>query len=178
VTPGIIDVHSYLGVYPSPSVAAHSDGNEMVDPNTAQVWAEHAVWPQDPGLALALAGGVTTLQVLPGSAHLFGGRSVALKNVPSQTVQGMKFPGAPYGLKMACGENPKRVYGTDKGSAPMTRTGNVAGYRDAWIKAAAYRKNGRFLRRTAAKNRIATCSSKRGRCARRENPRAQPLLPR
>jgi imidazolonepropionase-like amidohydrolase len=140
VTPGIIDVHSHLGVYPSPSVAAHSDGNEMVDPNTAQVWAEHAVWPQDPGFALALAGGVTTLQVLPGSANLFGGRSVTLKNVSSRTMQGMKFPGAPYGLKMACGENPKRVYGTGKGSAPMTRMGNVAGYRDAWIKAAAYQK--------------------------------------
>ncbi len=140
VTPGIIDVHSHLGVYPSPSVAAHSDGNEMVDPNTAQVWAEHAVWPQDPGFALALAGGVTSMQVLPGSANLFGGRSVTLKNVSSRTMQGMKFPGAPYGLKMACGENPKRVYGTGKGSAPMTRMGNVAGYREAWIKAAAYKK--------------------------------------
>ena len=46
----------------------------------------------------------------------------------------MKFPGAPYGLKMACGENPKRVYGS-KGRAPSTRMGNVAGYRAAWIKA-------------------------------------------
>ncbi len=143
VTPGIIDVHSHLGVYPSPSVAAHLDGNEMVDPNTAQVWAEHAVWPQDPGFAAALAGGITTLQVLPGSANLFGGRSVTLKNVSSRTVQGMKFPGAPYGLKMACGENPKRVYGTGKDSAPMTRMGNVAGYRQAWIKAADYARKWR-----------------------------------
>ena len=55
---------------------------------------------------------MTTLQILPGSANLFGGRSVVLKNVPARTVQGMKFPGAPYGLKMACGENPKRVYGS------------------------------------------------------------------
>src|SRR3546814_6716612 len=74
------------------------------------VWAEHSVWPQDPGFGRALAnGGVTTLQILPGSANLFGGRSVVLKNVPGRTVQEMKFPGAPYGLKMACGENPKRV---------------------------------------------------------------------
>ncbi len=138
VTPGIIDVHSHLGVYASPGVLAHSDGNEMTSPNTAEVWAEHSVWPQDPGFSAALAGGVTTLQVLPGSANLFGGRTVTLKNVFSRTVQGMKFPGAPYGLKMACGENPKRVYGS-RGTAPSTRMGNVAGYRNAWIAAESYR---------------------------------------
>ncbi len=139
VTPGIIDIHSHLGVYPSPSVAAHSDGNEMTDPVTPQVWAEHSVWPQDPGFSRAMAnGGITALQILPGSANLMGGRSVTLKNVPSRTVQGMKFPGAPYGMKMACGENPKRVYG-DKGSAPSTRMGNFAVNRATWIKAQEYR---------------------------------------
>ena len=65
------------------------------------------------------------------------GRSVVLKNVPSRTVQGMKFPGAPYGMKMACGENPKRVYGERGG--PGTRMGNMAGYRAAWIDAQEYR---------------------------------------
>jgi imidazolonepropionase-like amidohydrolase len=139
VTPGVIDVHSHLGAYPSPGVSAHSDGNEATDPNTAEVWAEHSVWPQDPGFVTALAGGVTALQVLPGSANLFGGRGVTLKNVPGQSVMDMKFPGAPHGLKMACGENPKRVYGS-KGRAPSTRMGNVAGYRAAWIEAADYRK--------------------------------------
>jgi imidazolonepropionase-like amidohydrolase len=139
VTPGIIDIHSHLGVYASPGVQAHSDGNEATSPNTAQVWAEHSVWPQDPGFGRALASGVTTLQILPGSANLFGGRSVVLKNVPSRTVQGMKFPGAAYGVKMACGENPKRVYGGE-GRAPSTRMGNVAGYRDAWIDAAEYKR--------------------------------------
>ncbi len=139
VTPGIIDVHSHLGVYAEPGVAAHEDGNEVTAPVTAEVWAEHSVWPQDPGFVTALAGGVTTVQILPGSANLFGGRSVVLKNVPSRTVQGMKFPGAPYGLKMACGENPKRTYGS-KGRAPGSRMGNVAGYRAAWIKAADYKR--------------------------------------
>lgn len=138
VTPGIIDVHSHLGNYPAPSIESSQDGNEMTSPNTAQVWAEHSVWTQDPQFALALAGGVTTLQILPGSANLFGGRGVTLKNVPGRSVQDMKFPGAPYGLKMACGENPKRVYG-GKGTLPSTRMGNVAGYRQAWIDAAAYR---------------------------------------
>ncbi len=138
VTPGIIDVHSHLGVYPSPGTASHSDGNEMTAPVTAQVWAEHSVWPHDPGFTTALAGGVTAMQILPGSANLIGGRGVTLKNVPGRNVMDMKFPGAPHGLKMACGENPKRVYGT-RGQAPGTRMGNVAGYRAAWIEAADYR---------------------------------------
>jgi imidazolonepropionase-like amidohydrolase len=138
VTPGVIDVHSHLGAYPSPGVSAHSDGNEATAPNTAEVWAEHSVWPQDPGFVTALAGGVTSLQVLPGSANLFGGRGVTLKNVPGRSVMDMKFPDAPHGLKMACGENPKRVYG-GKGQAPSTRMGNVAGYRSAWIDAVEYK---------------------------------------
>ena len=144
VTPGIVDNHSHLGVYPSPSVSAHGDGNEISGPVTAEVWSEHGIWPQDPGFTRALAGGVTALQVLPGSANLFGGRGVTLKNVPSRTVQGMKFPGAPYTLKMACGENPKRVYGYGSGSypggSPYSRMGNVAGYRESWIRAADYKR--------------------------------------
>jgi imidazolonepropionase-like amidohydrolase len=98
VTPGLIDVHSHLGVYASPGGDALSDGNEATSPVTAHVWAEHSVWPQDPQLPRVLAGGVTTLQVLPGSANLIGGRSVVLKVVPARTVQAMKFPEAKYGL--------------------------------------------------------------------------------
>lgn len=138
VTPGLIDVHSHLGVYPSPGTQSHSDGNEATAPVTAHVWAEHSVWPQDPGFAAALAGGVTTLQILPGSANLIGGRGVTLKNIAATTYQGMKFPGAPWGLKMACGENPKRVYGQRGG--PATRMGNIAGYRAAFIDAVEYRR--------------------------------------
>jgi len=138
VTPGIIDDHSHLGVYAAPGGNALSDGNEATSPTTPQVWAEHSVWPQDPQFPRNLAGGVTTLQVLPGSANLIGGRSVVLKVVPGRTVQAMKFPGAKYGLKMACGENPKRVYGQRGG--PQTRMGNVAGYRAAWIRAQDYRR--------------------------------------
>lgn len=140
VTAGIIDIHSHLGVYPSPSVRAHQDGNEISAPVTAEVWAEHGIWPQDPGFGRALAGGVTSLMVLPGSANLFGGRTVTLKNVPGRTVQAMKFPDAPYGLKMACGENPKRVYGAQRKRAPASRMGNVAGYRQAWARAVEYKR--------------------------------------
>lgn len=139
ITPGIIDVHSHLGVYPNPSVESHADGNEMTSPNTSEVWAEHSVWPQDPGFEAAREGGITTLQILPGSANLFGGRGVTLRNVPSHTMQGMKFPDAPYGLKMACGENPKRVYGSRK-VLPSTRMGNMAGYRMAWADATEYKR--------------------------------------
>ncbi len=138
LTPGIIDVHSHLGVYPSPGVSAHQDGNEMTNPVTPNVWAEHAVWPQDPGFATALAGGVTSMMILPGSGNLIGGRGTVLKNVPATTMQDMKFPGAPHGLKMACGENPKRFYG-EQGQAPASRMGNMAGYRAAFVEAQAYR---------------------------------------
>ena len=137
LTPGLIDVHSHLGVSATPEVSAHSDVNEAISPVTGNVWAEHSVWPQDPGFARALAGGVTTLQILPGSANLVGGRGVTLKNVPATSYQAMKFPAAPHGLKMACGENPKRVYG-GRNQAPDTRMGNVAGYRAEWIKAQKY----------------------------------------
>jgi imidazolonepropionase-like amidohydrolase len=140
VTPGVIDIHSHLGDYPSPGVEAHQDGNEATGPVHPDVWAEHSVWPQDPGFTRALAnGGVTTLEILPGSANLFGGRSVVLKNVPARTVQQMKFPGAPYGLKMACGENPKRVYGS-RNQSPSTRMGNIAVDRATWARAAEYKR--------------------------------------
>jgi len=137
ITPGIIDDHSHLGVYAAPGIESLQDGNEATNPNTAEVSSEHGIWPQDPQFELALAGGVTTMHILPGSANLFGGRSVTIKNVPARTADAMKFPGAPYGLKMACGENPMRVYGNKGG--PSTRMGNVAGYRKAWQSATEYR---------------------------------------
>ena len=139
LTPGIIDIHSHLGVYPSPAVESNSDGNEATGPNRSEVWAEHSIWPQDPGFTRAIAGGVTTLHILPGSANLFGGRGVTLKNVLGRTAQDMKFPGALPSLKMACGENPKRVYGS-KGQEPATRMGNIAVDRQAWSDATIYKR--------------------------------------
>lgn len=136
VTPGIIDIHSHLGVFSSPGVPSMRNGNEKTGKNTAEVWAEHSIWPQDPGFEMARRGGVTTLAILPGSANLFGGRSVTIKNVPSVSVQGMKFPDAPYGAKMACGENPI-VYAA-RGNDPFTRMGNMAGFRAGFIDAQAY----------------------------------------
>ena len=142
VTPGIIDVHSHDGDFARPFTSRDleaGDTNEATDPVTPNVWAEHSITVQDPSFARALAGGVTTLQILPGSSNLIGGRSVVLKNVPATTVQAMKFPGAAYGMKMACGENPKNTYGSSK-RFPSTRMGNVAGVRAAFADAAAYRQ--------------------------------------
>ncbi|HXG54525.1 MAG TPA: amidohydrolase family protein [Vicinamibacterales bacterium] len=138
VTPGVIDTHSHLGVYSAPGIESLQDGNEMTSPVTAEVWADHSVWPQDPQFELALAGGVTAMQILPGSGNLIGGRGVTLKNVPSRTTEGMKFPGAPAGLKMACGENPRRVYG-QRNQMPSTRMGNIAVFRRTWQSAVDYR---------------------------------------
>ena len=138
LTPGLIDTHSHMGVYASPSAKAHGDGNEASAPVTAGVWAEHSLWPQDPNFELAVAGGVTTIQVIPGSANLIGGRGVTVHMVPTRGSRAMRFPGAPDGIKMACGENPKRVYGENKKGAPSTRMGNLRGQREAFAKATEY----------------------------------------
>ncbi len=136
ITPGLIDTHSHLGVYPSPHLRAHSDGNEAVGPTTAGAWAEGGAWPQDPGFQRAVAGGITTLQLLPGSANLIGGRGVVMRPVPARGSRAMRFEGAPPTVKMACGENPKRVY-SDRGG-PQTRMGNVRGFRERFIQAQAW----------------------------------------
>ena len=181
VTPGIIDTHSHLGVYSAPGIESLQDGNEMTNPVTAEVWADHSIWPQDPQFELALAGGVTAMQILPGSGNLIGGRGVTVKNVPSRTAEGMKFPGAPAGLKMACGENPRRVYG-QRNQTPSTRMGNIAVFRRTWQAAADYRdkwKKWRDEGSDAAKrpDRNLQMETLAG-CARRRDPRPQPLLSR
>ena len=137
LTPGIIDMHSHHGVVPLFAHASLRDHNESTHAVRADVWAEHSLWPGDPSFARSLAAGVTTLHILPGSHNLIGGRGVTVKNVLARTVPEMKFPGAPHSLKMACGENPKRVHGNQGG--PRTRMGNMAGFRKAWLAARDYK---------------------------------------
>ena len=139
LTPGFIDVHSHMGVYPWPGASAHGDGNEATAPVTPRVWAGDSVLVADPAFALARAGGVTTIQVLPGSANLVGGQSAVLKLRPSRTLAAMLFEDAPRGIKMACGENPKRVYQADE-DGPSTRMGNLAAMRQAFQAALDYRE--------------------------------------
>jgi len=129
-----------------------SDVLENSDPNVADTWIENAVRPTDPAFSRALAGGVTTLQILPGSSALFGGRSVIVKPVPAVTVDQMRFPDAPQGLKMACGANPADSFG-GRGRFPNSRQGEVAGVRAAFIEAQHYQKSGMNICRGASMSR-------------------------
>ena len=138
VTPGIIDAHSHIGVYSAPSGRGTTDGNEMTAPVTAQARAEYGYDPNDPQITRALAGGVTTALILPGSANLVGGRGFTVAMQPARTAEEAAFVGAPATIKMACGENPKRVYG-DKGG-PGTRMGEYAAFRTAFADAAEYER--------------------------------------
>ncbi len=140
VTPGVIDPHCHLGDFPAPYVSGaqrSSDVNEDSDPNTADVRAEDSITVQDPAFSRALAGGVTTAHVLPGSINLFAGQSVIVKTAPATTGQAMVFPGSTRGVKMSCGENPKHFYG-EKGRFPSSRMGAVAGQRAVWLAARDY----------------------------------------
>ncbi len=136
VTPGLIDTHSHIGVYSSPGVSANADGNEAVAPTTPHARARYGYWAQDPNITRARAGGVTTALILPGSANLIGGRGYTTIMRPGGVASDNEFPGAPETIKMACGENPKRVYG-DKGG-PQTRMGLYAAFRAAFQGAAEY----------------------------------------
>jgi len=138
VTPGLIDIHSHNGTYTLPLTdQGLADLAELSSPNVADTWVEHAINVQDLGFRQALAGGVTTMQIMPGSSSIFGGRTAVVKPVRTTTVAAMKFPDAPQGLKMACGENPKGYFG-ERGVAPTSRQGEVAMMRNAWLDAQAY----------------------------------------
>lgn len=137
VMPGIIDTHSHMGVYPWPGADAHEDGNEMIDPLTPHVRAEDAFFLEDPALERARAGGVTTIMAIPGSGNLSGGMGVMMKLRQGNTLEDMKIADAPRCLKMAFGENPKRVYGSRR-QMPMTRMGNAAVVRKAFNDAKEY----------------------------------------
>jgi imidazolonepropionase-like amidohydrolase len=173
VTPGLVDTHSHLGVFPMPDAAAHEDGNEATDPLTAGAVVADAFWPEDPGLERAAAGGVTTIQVLPGSTNLVGGRASTVKLRPDLSARRMHARGAPDGLKMACGENPKRTYGKDK-RAPMTRMGNLALARAAFLRARklerewARWREAEIDRLAGAARRLATFEGERAERARRD----------
>jgi imidazolonepropionase-like amidohydrolase len=148
VTPGLIDAHSHLGVYAAPGTHATDDGNEASAPVTAQARAQYGYWPQDPQIARAIAGGVTAALILPGSANLIGGEGFIVAMRPGRTSDEVAFPGAPRTVKMACGENPKRVY-AEKGG-PRTRMGEYAAFRAVFNEARAYLTKQATYERTRA----------------------------
>jgi imidazolonepropionase-like amidohydrolase len=135
--PGIVDTHSHMGVYPWPGSDSNADGNEMTSPITPEVRAEDSLYLQDPAFGRARAGGITTIMVLPGSANLIGGECVTLKLRLDETLEGLLFAGAPRNMKMASGENPKRVYG-GRNQAPSTRMGSAAYLRRVFTEAQEY----------------------------------------
>lgn len=144
VIPGLVDTHSHIGVWPRPHVPANSDGNEMSGPVQPVVRAIDSLMADDPGIRMAVAGGVTTANVMPGSGNVIGGQTVYVK-LRGRTVDEMRVTGQLPdgtvilgGLKMANGENPKG-YGRNKQQAPFTRMKVAALQRQEFVKAKEYK---------------------------------------
>ncbi|MDB1088283.1 amidohydrolase [Streptomyces sp. ACA25] len=136
VLPGFVEAHGHIGVHEEAEGWSGQDTNEMTDPNGARMRALDAINPADTGFADALAGGVTSSVIKPGSANPIGGQTVAVK-CWGRTVDDMLIR-EPVSVKSALGENPKRVYG-DKKQLPSTRQGVAAVIRDSFMKAQDYR---------------------------------------
>lgn len=135
VLPGIIDAHTHIGIFEEGIGFEGADGNEMTSPATPQLRALDAINPLDPAFAGAIAGGVTSLMVAPGSANVIGGQVLAMKTW-GRVVDDMVLK-EPLGLKVAFGENPKGVYSGQKKS-PITRMAVAAILRENLISAANY----------------------------------------
>jgi len=139
--PGFIDAHTHLGINPEAMGWAGEDYNEKSSPITPELDALDAIYPEDLGFKETLAGGVTTVMVTPGSANVIGGQCTVLKTRPYPLVTDMVLR-RKAGLKIAFGENPRRVYG-NAGKAPTTRMGVAGLLRKTLQKAAEYRNNQR-----------------------------------
>lgn len=138
VLPGLIDAHSHLAVFGEPSTWAAADGNEVTNPVTPQLRGIDSLNPNDPAIADVVAAGVTAVYTGPGSANIIGGTGMVIK-LRGKTAEEMVLPGTE-GMKMALGENPKRVYGEGKKQMPATRMGNAAVLREALTQARNYLK--------------------------------------
>lgn len=136
VMPGLIDAHCHVGIFADGTGWDQSDGNETTDPITPHLRALDALNPGDPAFGELLQAGVTTVLTGPGSANLIGGQWICVKTVRKPTVDEMILL-EPAGMKMALGENPKRVYGGQK-KMPATRMGNAAALRSALVEAQNY----------------------------------------
>ncbi|MFC2078516.1 amidohydrolase [Candidatus Bipolaricaulota bacterium] len=135
VIPGMIDAHCHTGIFADGVGWNHSDGNEMTDPVMPHLRAIDAIHPEDKAFQDLRESGVTTIGTGPGSGNLVGGMTAVVKT-RGRTMEEMlvRFPA---GMKMALGENPKRVYGEQK-RTPSTRMGNAGVLREYLTKAQAY----------------------------------------
>jgi imidazolonepropionase-like amidohydrolase len=137
VMPGMIDAHCHVGIFPDGIGWDYSDGNEMTDPITPHLRALDALHPEDLAFKELVTAGVTTVLTGPGSGNLIGGQWICIKTVPKASVDEMVLL-EPAGMKMALGENPKRVYGQLQKKNPSTRMGNAATLRAALVEAQNY----------------------------------------
>lgn len=135
ITPGFIDAHCHLGMWEDSIGFEGSDGNEKVDPVTPQLRGIDGINPMDITFEEAYQGGVTTAITGPGSANVIGGTFVALKTY-GHRVDDMIIKD-PVAMKIAFGENPKRVY-NDQKKSPVTRMATAALLREALFKAKNY----------------------------------------
>jgi imidazolonepropionase-like amidohydrolase len=160
VTPGLIDTHCHVGLFPDGIGWEHSDGNECTDPITPQVRAIDALHPEDMAWPELLADGVTTVFTGPGSGNIVCGQSLCVKTVPRPSVEQMVLLN-PAGMKMALGENPRRVY-SDQKKLPSTRMGNAAALRTALVEAQNYLERWRRYEeeRTAYQAKVAAGDAK------------------
>jgi imidazolonepropionase-like amidohydrolase len=155
IIPGLVDTHSHIGIFPRPHVPAHGDGNEMSGPVQPGVRALDAIYPDDPGIRMALSGGVTTANIMPGSGNVIGGQTVYVK-LRGRTIEAMRIPDTKVlgGLKMANGENPKG-YGR-RSQAPTTRMKVAALQREQFVKARDYQRQWNTYRKAVAAGKEAT----------------------
>jgi imidazolonepropionase-like amidohydrolase len=133
ITPGFVDAHCHTGIFSDGIGWDHADGNEMTDPVTPHLRALDALNPDDMAWPELVANGITTVLTGPGSANVIGGMWICVKTQPKSTVEQMILL-EPAGMKMALGENPRRVYGGQK-RLPSTRMGNAAVLRNALYEA-------------------------------------------
>src|SRR5579875_3922384 len=149
--PGLVDTHSHIGIWPRPHVPAHNDGNEGSGPVQAGLRALDAIQPDDPGIRMAVAGGVTTANIMPGSANVIGGQTVYVK-LRGRTIEEMRLTPTTVlgGLKMANGENPKRWNFEGRKMAPATRMKIAALQREQFLKAQEYQHAWQRYRRAKA----------------------------
>jgi len=135
VMPGLVDAHCHVGIIEEVFRQEGDDANETTDPMTPHLRVIDGIDPNDLGFEDALAGGVTTLCITPGSANVIGGEMAVVKAAGATVEE--KLVRFPAGLKAALGENPKRVHGREK-RAPATRMANAALLRSALVQAAEY----------------------------------------
>jgi imidazolonepropionase-like amidohydrolase len=157
IIPGLVDTHSHIGIWPRPHVPANQDGNEGSGPVQPALRAIDAIQPDDPGIRMAVAGGVTTANIMPGSGNAIGGQTLYVK-LRGHTVEVMRLIPGPVvgGLKMANGENPKR-FNFERGKMPpATRMKLAALQRDEFVKAREYQKKWIAYKEKAKTDKTAT----------------------